>query len=257
MGSSSTAGLSPLHVVVLAAGRGSRLADGEARPKWLLEADGSTLAERHMEGIAVAARAGAVGSVRVVTGHMAAAIESFAAGHDEIELVHNPEYAELNNWWSLLRALRQLPAEGPVAVLNADLLISPRLLADFLFDAAATSAEALICVDLERQLTDESMRVARRADGALGVIGKVGVEAAVGEYVGVLAARGSVLTALRAHLERFAGRSEYADEWYEGAVGRAAAEGAEWRIWPMPSGDWVEIDDDEDLARARTLVSRL
>src|SRR4051794_10980922 len=147
----------PLHVVILAAGRGSRLADGEARPKWLLETAGRTIAERHLEGIAAATGSGAVASVRVVTGHLAGAIESFAAGHDGIELVPNPEYAELNNWWSLLRALRELPDEGPVAVLNADLLVAPGDLADFLFDAAASSAEALICVDLERQLTDESM----------------------------------------------------------------------------------------------------
>lgn len=254
MSFSPPAGPSPLHVVVLAAGRGSRLADGEARPKWLLETAGSTLAERHMEGIAAAAGAGAVASVRVVTGHVAEAIEDFAAGHDEIELVPNPEYAELNNWWSLLRALRELPEEGPVAVLNADLLISPRHLADFLFDAATTSAEALICVDLERQLTDESMKVTRGEDGALARIGKAGIDDAVGEYVGMLMARGSALAAMRAHLERFVGRPECDDEWYEGAVGRSAADGTEWRIWPMPSGDWVEIDDDEDLARARTLV---
>jgi choline kinase len=256
MDSSSRADLLPLHVVILAAGRGSRLADGETRPKWLLETSGGTLAERHMEGIAAAAHAGAVASVRVVTGHVAEAIESFAAGHDEIELVPNPEYAELNNWWSLLRALRELPGEGPVAVLNADLLIDPDHLADFLFDAAATSAEALICVDLERQLTDESMKVSRGdgKDGALARIGKVGIDDAVGEYVGMLMARGSALAAMRAQLERFVGRPECADEWYEGAVGRSAADGAEWRIWPMPSGDWVEIDDDEDLARARTLV---
>jgi choline kinase len=255
MNLSSGAGIAPVHVVVLAAGRGSRLADGETRPKWLLETAGSTVAERHLEGIAAAARAGAVASVRVVTGHLAEAIESFAAGHDEIELVPNPEYAELNNWWSLLRALRELPEEGPVAVLNADLLIAPRHLADFLFDAATTSAEALICVDLERQLTDESMKVARGGDGALARIGKVGIDDAVGEYVGVLMARGPALAAMRAHLERFVGRPECADEWYEGAVGRSAAGGTGWRIWPMPSGDWVEIDDDEDLARARTLVS--
>jgi choline kinase len=255
MSSSTFAPLSPLHVVVLAAGRGSRLADGKSRPKWLLETAGRTLAERHLAGVAAAAQTGAVASVRVVTGHVAEAIESFAAGHEEIELVANPEYAELNNWWSLLRALRTLPEEGSVAVVNADLLIASRHLADFLFDAASTSAEAMICVDLERELNDESMKVSRRADGALDRIGKVGIDDAAGEYVGMLMARGAALAAMRGELERFVGRPECADEWYEGAVGRSAAEGTEWRIWAMPSGDWVEIDDDDDLARAQTLVS--
>jgi choline kinase len=255
MSSPDSAALAPLHVVILAAGRGSRLADGKSLPKWLLETGGRTLAERHLEGIAKAASAGAVASVRVVTGHVAEAIESFSSAHDEIELVPNPEYAELNNWWSLLLALRELPEAGPVAVVNADLLIAGARLADFLFDAASTRAEALICVDLERELTDESMKVARGEDGALARIGKAGVDNAVGEYVGMLMSRGAALAAMRAHLEGFVGRPECVDEWYEGAVGRSAADGTEWRIWPMPSGDWVEIDDDADLARARALVS--
>ncbi|HYC81008.1 MAG TPA: hypothetical protein VEB65_04440, partial [Solirubrobacterales bacterium] len=140
-------------------------------------------------------------------------------------------------------------------VSNADLLVATCNLADFLFDAASASAEALICVDLERELSDESMKVERGPDGGLARIGKVGIDEAVGEYVGILMARGAPLAAMRAHLECFVGRPECADEWYEGAVGRSAADGASWRIWPMPSGEWVEIDDDDDLARARTLVS--
>jgi choline kinase len=248
------AGLVPVHVVILAAGRGSRLAEGDSRPKWLLEAAGRTLAERHLDGIAAAARSGAVASVSVVTGHLAGAVESFAAGREEVELLHNPEYADLNNWWSLLRALRELPEEGPVAVVNADLLVDPGCLGDFLFDAATTAAEALICVDLARELTDESMKVARGDGDSLARIGKVGVDDAVGEYVGMLMARGTALAALRARLEEFVGRPERADEWYEGAVGRSAAAGTEWRIWPMPSSDWVEIDDDDDMAKAKALV---
>jgi choline kinase len=246
--------LHPVHVVVLAAGRGSRLGTlGDVTPKWLLEVGGRTLADRHLEGAALAGDA--VASVRVVTGHAAEAIANELEGRvEDVGIVANPEWAELNNWWSLLRALRELPAEGPVAVINADLLAAPEQVAAFLIEAAGGPADALMAVDLEKVLTDESMKVEQSAGGTLSRIGKVGMDEPVGEYVGLLMARGPVLTALRAALEAFVDRPEHANEWYEGAVGHTAADGQPWHIWAMPAGGWVEIDDDDDLDLAQALV---
>jgi hypothetical protein len=68
-------------------------------------------------------------------------------------------------------------------------------------------------------------------------------------------ARGAVRDAMQATLEGFVGREECANEWYEGAVGRTAADGHAWHIWPMPSGGWVEIDDDADLDLAQSLAA--
>lgn len=245
----------PVHVVVLAAGRGSRLGElGDATPKWLLEVGGRTLADRQLEGVMRAG--GAVASVRVVTGHAVAAIEAeLAARPERVGSIFNPEWAERNNWWSLLRALRELPPGGPVAVVNADLLAAPEQVAAFLVEAATGPADGLLAIDLDGRLTDESMKVERGPEGTLTRIGKVGVDQGVGEYVGLLMARGSVLDALRATLEAFVERPECANEWYEGAVGATAADGRPWHFWAMPAGGWVEIDDDADLDAARTLVA--
>lgn len=246
--------LKPVNVVVLAAGRGSRLgALGDATPKWLLDVGDRTLADRHLEAVTLAADA--VASVRVVSGHAAEAIEAeLAARAEPVTPVFNPEWATRNNWWSLLRALRELPLEGPVAVINADLLAAPEQVAAFLVDAASGDADGLMAVDLEKVLTDESMKVERGPVATLSRIGKVGMTEPVGEYVGLLMARGPVLAALRAALEAFVDRPEAANEWYEGAVGRTAADGQPWAIWAMPAGGWVEIDDDADLGLAQALV---
>ncbi len=245
----------PAHVVILAAGRGSRLgALGGSTPKWLLRVGGRTLADRQLAGIARAA--GAVASVRVVVGHAADAIEAELAGRPEaVGLVANPEFAELNNWWSLLRALRELPDDGPVAVLNADLLADPEAVVAFLEQAAAGPADGVLAVDLEKRLTDESMKVSLAPDGRLERIGKLDVERPVGEYVGMLLVRGEALRRLREVLEGFVGRPEAANEWYEGAIGRTAADGVAWGVWGMPTGGWVEIDDDRDLELAESLVA--
>jgi choline kinase len=246
-----------IHVVVLAAGRGSRLGTlGEDVPKWLLEVGPRTLADRQLEGIAAAAEH--VASVRVVTGHGAQAIERFLAargGRLDVQTLFNAEFAELNNWWSVLLALRDVPADGaPVAIINADLLAAPSWVGSFLAAAATSAADGLLAVDLERRLTDESMKVELRPDGTLSRIGKVGIEPGEGEYVGMLAAGGDVRDAFRDALEAFVGRPDATNEWYEGAVGRTAAAGVPWHVWPMPGGAWVEIDDDADLEAASALV---
>lgn len=86
-------------------------------------------------------------------------------------------------------------------MLNADLLVDPARVAAFLTEAAAGPAEGLLAVDLARELTDESMKVGLDEAGALARIGKRGVGDAVGEYIGMLAARDRVLRGLRAQLE--------------------------------------------------------
>ena len=215
------------------------------------------LAERQLS--AIAAAGDAVASVRVVTGHAAPAVEAFVAarapGSPAPATLHNVDYARLNNWYSVLLALRDIPdPDARVVVINGDLFAEPESITHFLAAASGTDEEALLAVDLERDLTDESMKIEMSPDGLLERIGKLDFDRPAGEYVGMLMARGTVLARLREGLEAFVGRPEADDEWYEGAVGRTAADGAAWVIWPMPSGRWVEIDDDSDLAAAMDLV---
>lgn len=244
-----------VHVVVLAAGRGSRLGSlGDATSKWLLDVGDRTLADRHLTGFHLAGEA--VASVQVVTGHAADSVQAELAGRTEdVGTIYNPQWAERNNWWSLLLALRALPDDGPVVVVNADLLALPEHVAAFLIESATGAADGLLAVDLEKQLTDESMKVELTERETLALVGKVGLSRPVGEYVGMLMARDAVLRALKVTLEGFDEDPRAANEWYEGAVGRTAAGGEDWHVWAMPAGGWVEIDDDDDLDLARALVA--
>jgi choline kinase len=197
-------------VIILAAGRGSRLGSlGEDTPKWLLEVGGRTLADRQLEGIDRAAQAGAVASVRVVVGHAAEAIEAvLSARAKHLGVVRNPEFAELNNWWSVLRALRELPDDGPAVVINADLMADSEHVAGFLRAAAGGDADGLLAVDLERVLTDESMKVSDHLSARCAASARSRSRSPSGEYIGMLMARGPVLRRMRAALEAFVDRPE-------------------------------------------------
>ena len=243
--------MKPLDVVVLAAGRGSRLAAiGDDRPKWLLEVGGSTLADRQLA--AVDAAGDVVRSLTVVTGHAADALADLPLTPVQ-RLLHNDLYLTYNNWFSVLVALRDLPDDGRVVVMNGDLCAAPEWIATFLRECASTSEEALLAIDFARTLTEESMKVAQTGDGALRTIGKHEFDAPVGEYVGLLMASGSVLRAFREQLEAFATDEKDAQQWYEGAVGVTASRGVRWALWATPSSTWVEIDDLADLATAQAM----
>src|SRR5687768_8806169 len=120
-------GTSAVDVVVLAAGRGARLGDrGSETPKWLLEVGGEPIAARQLQALARAHRAqpGRIGAVRVVTGHAAGEIERYLErGLDlPVSTLFNPEYPRLNNWYSVLLALRdRSPGCDRVAIVNSDL----------------------------------------------------------------------------------------------------------------------------------------
>jgi choline kinase len=245
-----------VHVVVLAAGRGSRLgALGESRPKWLLDVDGRTVADRQLQGIGAAGPA--VASTSVVIGHAGDAIERYLSRRaPHVGIVANPEYLELNNWWSVLLGLRQLPAEETVVIINGDLLIEPEQLRAFIADAASGTQHGMLAVDLEQGLTDESMKISRRPDGTLDEVGKTGIARPAGEFVGLSMARGAALRAFRAALERFVDDPAHRNEWYEGAIGRTARAGADWHVWPVRTGTWVEIDDARDLDLAVAIETR-
>lgn len=254
------------EVVILAAGRGARLGDRSVEtPKWLLEVGGAPIAARQLAALDAANRAapGRIGSVKVVTGHAAGAIDDFLAGFSQLPVttLFNPEYARLNNWYSVLLALRgRSPDCESVAIVNSDLYADAAWFEPFFNAALATDRESLIGIDLERRLTDESMKVAA-ANGSepgsstVATIGKTGVTEPVGEYVGLLFAQGDVLSRLEASLASFVDRPDMADAWYEHAVGETAAAGTPWWIWPTPSSRWVEIDDDGDYELARTMAA--
>jgi choline kinase len=250
------------EVIVLAAGKGSRLGTtGAETPKWLLEVGGRTIADRQLEAaeLARAETDGAVGSVRVVTGHAEGEVARFLSerSDEDAHTIFNPHYATLNNWYSVLLALREIDHAGArLVIINGDLFAPAEWLAAFIAESAMTESESLIGVDLERRLTDESMKVS--ADPGpprlIREIGKVGVDDAIGEYVGLLMVRGAVLRAFRDSLETFVGDPSHAQEWYERSIGLTAAGGTPWLVWPTPDSGWVEIDDEDDLRLASAMA---
>ena len=240
--------------MVLAAGAGRRLESlTQDLPKTLLPVDG----ERTILDIALGnLRRAGLETVVVVTGYAAERVSERQAAleqrHDvKLELVFNPKAEEWNNAYSLWCA-REHFAQG-VLLCNGDTVHPPEVEERLL--AGRGDAELVLALDDAKPLGQEEMKVLLDGDGLLRGINKAhDPAAAAGEYIGLTliepAAADGLAEALEATWRRDPslyyedGFQEFADR--GGRVGVASVGGLE----------WVEVDDQADLDRAREVAWR-
>lgn len=227
-----------LPVIYLAAGRGSRLGDLTADiPKAFVEVGSRPLADRSFEYL----RAAGFDRIVVVTGHAA---EAFG-GHD-VETVFNERWESENNITSLWQ-VREIVTGGCVIV-NCDLLFEPELARRL-----AQTVGSAILVDDELAVDEESMKATEREGGLDRLHKALPLDTAVGEYIGLTRIDPADGPRLAEILEEFiaAGNTQV---YYEDAIEALAREQTV-RLERIGGTRWVEIDDHDDLARAREVIA--
>src|SRR5215217_4536267 len=240
--------------MVLAAGAGRRLESlTEDLPKTLLPVDGDRtildIALRNLSHVDME-------TVVVVTGYAAERIEERREALEQrhgvaVETLFNPKAEAWNNCYSLWCA-REHFARG-VLLCNGDSVHPPDVEERLL--AGRGHSDLLLALDDVKALGEEEMKVLLDGDGRMRGINKAHDPAeAAGEYIGLTliepAASKGLTEALEATWRRDPslyyedGFQEYADR--GGRVGVASVGGLE----------WVEVDDQHDLEKARELAWR-
>lgn len=238
--------------MVLAAGAGRRLhPDTIDLPKTLLPVDG----ERTILDVALGNLA-SVGleTVVVVTGFAAHRIEErredLARRYGlRIETVFNPRAEEWNNAYSLWYAREHF--DQGVLMVNGD-TVHPAGVEETVL-AARGDDDLVIAVDDVKALGEEEMKVHLSAEGRLDRIHKsLEPSTAAGEYIGVTLiephAAAALADALRTTWERDP------QQYYEDGFQELADRGGRIRAAFIGAVDWVEVDDHDDLARAREVA---
>jgi choline kinase len=239
--------------LVLAAGAGRRLRPfTDALPKALVPVDGdTTILDISLRNLAAAG----LTDVTVVVGYCAEAVEARQADLESrygvrLTLVHNDKAEEWNNAYSLWLA-RDRFAEGALLV-NGD-TVHPVSVEHTLL--AARGPGIVLAIDDVKKLADEEMKATFGDDGRLTRITKLmDPSDAHGEYIGATLiephAAGALADALRATWERDP-NLYYEDGYQEYADRGGEVRGA--RIGDLP---WVEVDNHDDLAKAREIACR-
>jgi len=255
--------------MVLAAGAGRRLRpDTDALPKALLPVDGRvTILDIALRNLA------AVGlrDIVIVVGYRADAVRDRAAGLERehgvrLTLVHNDRAEEWNNAYSLWLA-REHFAAGALLV-NGD-TVHPVSVEKTLLAAGHVSAGPgpggqgpggpqagiIIAVDDIKRLADEEMKVIIDPGGRLTRITKLMDPAlAYGEYIGATLIGASAAASLATALEATWRRDP--SLYYEDGFQELADRGGAIRVASIGEVEWVEVDNHDDLRRAREIAAR-
>jgi choline kinase len=251
--------------MVLAAGAGRRLRpDTDGLPKALLPVDGQvTILDIALRNLA------AVGlrDVVIVVGYAADAIRDRVADLERdhgvrLTLVDNDRAQEWNNAYSLWLA-REHFAAGALLV-NGD-TVHPVSVEKTLLAAAgagagtgstgADQAGLILAVDDVKRLAEEEMKVVIGADGMITRITKLMDPAlAYGEYIGATLIGADAAAPLAAALEATWRRDP--SLYYEDGFQELAERGGAIAVAPIGDIEWVEVDNHDDLRRARAIAAR-
>jgi choline kinase len=239
--------------LVLAAGAGRRLRPyTDTLPKALVPVDGdTTIMDISLRNLAAAG----LPDVTIVVGYRAGAVEERKDAFERkygvrLTLVHNDKAEEWNNAYSLWLA-REHFAQGALLV-NGDTVhpvgVEQTLLAN-------RGPGILLAVDSVKKLADEEMKTVFSEDGRLVKITKLMDPAeAFGEYIGATiiepSAAAGLADALRATWERDP------NLYYEDGYQEYANRGGEVRAAEIGDVPWVEVDNHDDLAKAREIACR-
>jgi len=241
----------PKTGIVLAAGAGRRLEPlTQDLPKTLLEvAPDTTILDVALRNLAAAG----LTEVVIVSGFAAHQIEARRDALEQrhgvhITTVYNDKALEWNNAYSLWLA-REHFAQGAV-LCNGD-TVHPAAVERVLLDAQGHGL--LLAIDDVKSLAEEEMKVTLTPNGTLERINKaIDPATAAGEYIGVTliepAVAGELADALRATWER--DPSLYYEDGYQEFVDR----GFSAHVARIGKLDWVEVDNHDDLARAREIA---
>ena len=241
--------------LVLAAGASRRLRpDTDDLPKTLLPVAGDTtildIALRNLAAVGLH-------DVVVVVGHAAHEIAERAAGLEAahavtLHLVHNDRALEWNNAYSLWLA-REYLARGALLV-NGDTVHPVSVEKTLLAARESDGGGVIMAVDNVKPLAHEEMKVVLDARGMLAQISKqLDPGLAYGEYIGATLIDAQAALPLADALEATWRRDP--GLYYEDGYQELADRGGEITAAPIGAVDWVEVDDHEDLRRAREIAS--
>lgn len=236
--------------ILLAAGVGRRLGGAtDGVPKILLEFGGRTLLARHLDAL----EAHGVAEVGITVGYRRELVEAEVrrlGWGDRVRLVDNPRYREgsLVSLWTQSERLR---SGRPSLLMDGDVLYDPRMIG-VLRDAPGENA---LLVDRDIDPGDEPVKICFRG-GRIVDFRKKPEHAHDwhGESVGFFRFSAETAAALADRCAAYVERGRADLEYEEAIRDLILAEPDRFGAADIGTLPWVEIDFEEDVARARDEV---
>lgn len=239
-----------MHAIILAAGRGNRLADfnPEGHPKCLLSFGGRTLLARHLD---LLYRSG-VNRVDLVVGYEADRIiehVGLLTSRPDVAFHFNPRF-QLGSVVSLLAAKDAMESGADILLMDADVLCHPGILSRLIESRHAN------CYLLDRDFPpgDEPVKIAVRGGVMVEFRKRLDPDLEfdyLGESVGFFRFSADAARAIAAECARFDAEGLSDSPHEEVLRNQLLARPGDFAFEDVTGLPWIEIDFPEDVVRAR------
>jgi len=237
---------SRFSAIILAAGRGRRLKElGKETPKCLLEVGGWPILHHQLSAL----KQTGIRTMAIVVGFKEEKIKEYASRHFpgfNFVFIRNLMFASTNTLYSLALASQALAQETSVLQLNGDVIFDEGILKRLVETDPLKSYAATVLGECGK----EEVKFAvdrKRAIAALNK--KINPAEALGEAIGINKFSPRFWKRLSKNLSLL--KEDFANEYFEYAIERTAAEGEKLFPFDIEKLNAIEIDLPKDLELAR------
>lgn len=245
--------MSKLTALILAAGYGSRISDVTTDPKSLLKINDRALMDWHFDAL----KAVGISNVVVVTGYKREVLEDYLTKFKkdfDIHFAVNDDYRIKGNTYSFFYGLEK--THGDFLLFDADLIYDPKILKSFVEDPSQNQIlvgeSSIDDIESAKAMVDQSGFVRMTIDKRAVTPEEMDRYRFVGEAIGILkfskTYRDDMLNACQSFL---ADEKNISKNWEH--VMNEFLLNHNMDVHMAVSERWVEIDNKEDLEKAKRL----
>ena len=245
--------MSQFTALILAAGYGSRISDVTDAPKSLLKVNEKTLMDWHFE----AWKKVGIKNVVVVTGYKREVLESYLSKFNkdfDIQFSVNEDYRIKGNTYSFYYGLEKI--HGDFLLFDADLIYDPEILSSFIKDPTQNQIlvgeSSIDDIECAKAMLDEKGFVRLTIDKRAVSKEEREIYKFAGEAVGILKFSKSFRDDIFEACRKFLSDEKNISKNWEHVMNEFLLN-HDMSIHQTISDRWVEIDNKEDLEKAKRL----
>lgn len=227
-----------MKAVILAAGSGRRIKIH--KPKGMLNIGGKPLIEYSISNL----RKAGITEILIVTGYYADVYENHFMFHEDVNLIHNADYANCGSLHSLHCALQHISSDDDLIILDSDILYNWNEFEHFVKDPHSNAILATNVPEgrndacyLEMDLSDNLVKVSKN-------INCVNLKDQPWEYIGITKTNRASLSLLRKYIADKVSVTGSIDHEYDYAF---ESIDTKYKVIKYPDYTWSEADDNQQL----------
>ena len=230
-----------MDALILAAGRGTRMG-GIDKPKCLLDIGGTSIISnqiKHFKNVGI-------NRIFIVTGYNSELIHSYL--NDDFTFLHNTEYANTNNLYSVWSAKDSL--DDDFICVYGDLLFHKEIL------DSCIQNNSDICLVIEKNIRSETMKVRIENNLIVEVNKNISEDLADGNFIGMAKFKKSMIPVLFNEISLLVENGNL-NSYYTSAIESLIQKNKKINFVETNNLPWMDIDEEHELAEAKEIYQNM